>query len=427
MCSCTPYILNMKFYLAVFHLAGVIGLISSLSAITIELDYSYDTNEFFDQPGSKEAMRAVADFFEERLHDNLLEINQVSFGSGVSWSAKFTHPGDGTTANVPGLVVPADTIIVFVGGRNLGVPAGRGGPGGYSASGFNDWFTLLSARGQSGALDTPATDFGPWGGSLSFNSSRTWHFQLDSRPSTSASDFVSVALHELGHLLGIGTADSWKAFADLNNDFTGSQSMASFGGPVPLDPTQSHWQDDATCSFPLGYNPENPLNVLSLTYVSFGTEHAQNQIAMMDPSSCSITSSTILKVFTDLDFAGLSDLGWEVFQPLDLEANTLGPDGATFDWPSSTGQVYTLQRSTNLILPWESLTFNQAGNGERFVYSDDSPPAGKAFYRLLSSSAAASTPPTFISEEASLSTGSNHPAPSSRDPIMVDGCWIHIH
>lgn len=57
---------------------------SALSAITIELDYSYDTNDFFDQPGAKEALRAVADFYEERIHDNLLEIDQVAFGETFS-------------------------------------------------------------------------------------------------------------------------------------------------------------------------------------------------------------------------------------------------------------------------------------------------------------------------------------------------------
>lgn len=34
-----------------------------LSAVQIEIDYSLDTNGFFDQPGSREALRAVCDYF----------------------------------------------------------------------------------------------------------------------------------------------------------------------------------------------------------------------------------------------------------------------------------------------------------------------------------------------------------------------------
>lgn len=306
--------------------------VSSLSAIQIELDYTYDTQGFFDQPGSREALRAVADFFEERLNDSLLEIDQDTFNSGsglnYTWSATFRHPGNASTITLPGLVVPANTIIIFAGGENLGGATGLGGPGGYGASGNQAWFDHLDARGQSGALATPATDFGPWGGFITFNTSLSWHFQMDSRPEGTKADFVSVALHELGHVLGIGTADSWDASINEDDAFTGSQSVSSFGAPVPLDPLLGHWQDDANCSAPLGYTPGNALNVLSQTYTSFGNAHGVDQIALMDPSSCTITNVTTLLVFTDLDFAALSDIGWEVFQPLDLEVLTLEPAAA---------------------------------------------------------------------------------------------------
>lgn len=396
----------------------------SVRGITIELDYTYDTNGFFDQPGSKEALRAVADFFEERLQDNLLEIDAVAFGNDSSWTARFASPATGIIIEITNLVVPEDTLIVYAGGRNLSSAAGRGGPGGYGAMGFQDWFDRIDARGQSGELQDPVTDFGPWGGVLAFDTERDWNFQLDGRPEGSTTDFVSIALHELGHLLGLGTSAAWDAQIDESNQFTGTRSVASFGGPVPLDANQGHWRDDASCSFPLGYDPGNPLNILSLTYESFGSDHAVDQIAIMDPSTCTISSVTSLKVFSDLDFAGLSDIGWEVFQPLRLEANSLAPSAVSVAWPSSTGQIYAIQRTVDLAADWTTVSTELAGDGAVFEFSDSAPPAGRAFYRLV---------------DPTLLEGGNTPAlrtqvvrlkkdaPSSREFRFVEGCGVHEH
>lgn len=422
---------GMLFLVRRIFLVAACLAVSALSAITIELDYNYDTNDFFDQPGAKEAMRAVADFYEERIHDNLLEIDQVAFGSSSSWSASFSHPGTGALASIAGLVVPEDTIIVYVGGRNLGGSSGVGGPGGYSAGGFSPWFARIEARGQSGALDIPATDFGPWGGSLSFNTTKTWHFQLDGRPSGSSSDFVSVALHEMGHLLGIGTAVSWDDQIDGDDLFNGVLSVEAFGGPVPVDAGQGHWQDDGACSFPLGYIPSNPLNVLSVTYGSFGQSHAVDQIALMDPSSCTITSVTSLKVLTDLDMAALADVGWEVFQPLELTVTALGPGASSFTWPSSTGQSYTVQRTTDLAVAWANLSTPADGDGQVMVFSDPSPPIGQAFYQLVSSAsapaAAALAAPLEGIAAAPVSQEADGVTTASREIRMVEFCGEHAH
>ena len=67
----------------------------SLFAISIEIDYTYDTGNFFKTPEKRNAMEAVARFFEEVLADELLEIDASKF-PGASWTATFTHP---TTVN----------------------------------------------------------------------------------------------------------------------------------------------------------------------------------------------------------------------------------------------------------------------------------------------------------------------------------------
>ena len=193
-----------------------------LSAVQIEIDYSLDTNGFFDQPGSREALRAVCDYFETILTDNLARIDTAEW-TGETWERRFFHPSTGEETLLPGIVVPEDTIILYVGGRNLGTTLGVGGPGGYRAGGSGGdaqaWFDLLRSRWQMGAFLTPPTDIGLWGGTISFNNTVSWNFSLTT-PS-GAAGFVSTALHEMGHVLGIGIAGtSWSTYVTAGG-FTG--------------------------------------------------------------------------------------------------------------------------------------------------------------------------------------------------------------
>ena len=63
--------------------------------------------------------------------------------------------------------------------------------------------------------------------SESFSTNTSWHDTLDP-PVAGRNDMYSVALHELGHVLGFGTST---AFANLvgSGVFLGSASAAAFG------------------------------------------------------------------------------------------------------------------------------------------------------------------------------------------------------
>lgn len=252
-------------------------------AINIVIDYSLDTSNFFDTQAKRDLMQQAANAFGTQILDSLLAIQATG---GDEWSAEFTNPANGNTQSIANLVVPANTLIMFAGGRNVSA-LGQGGPGGFSASGSPDWLDIVSARGQTGALATVPTDFGPWGGSITFDTvleaGDFWHFDATTTGlDTNEHDFFSVAIHEMAHALGFGTADSWFALIS-GGAFGGAKSVAEFdsGGNVPLAPPDgSHWLDGTTDG---------------------GEETA------MDPT---LTIGT-RKLFKPLDWAGLDDVGWQ--------------------------------------------------------------------------------------------------------------------
>ncbi len=259
-------------------------------------------------------LQVAADSLTARLGDDLAEITS---SGGNTWSASFPDPPTGNQVTVADLVVPADTLIVFVGARELdGNRAGVGGPGGFSASGSSAFQDTVAARGESGALGGSPTDFGPWGGSIAFDSDTDWHFgATTSGLEFGETDFLTTALHEMGHVLGIGTAPAWSELV-VEGEFTGAATVAEHdaGGNVPLGPSSAHW-------------------------IAGTTEGGE--LALMVPGT-EIGSRT---GFGALDFAAFDDIGWDL-----LPAPPLTPP-APFDIVGDrTRMIYDgLDRLTSIV------------------------------------------------------------------------------
>jgi len=245
----------------------------ALANIDIQFDYSYDTGKYFTgvNAGRQAALNAAASVFESRLTDTLGAIT-VADQLGISFFNP-ANPAAPEDISLSDQTVATNVIRVYVGGYSAtDSTLGYGGPGGYVC--------IACDRGQVNTSGDSATDFGPWGGAISFNfyQSTNWSFGTGG-PASSQYDFYSVAVHELGHVLGFGTADSFMSKVE-DHWFTGNAS-----GTVELDSYDAHWADGM-----------------------MSTVNGIAQEAAMTP----YISSGERKYFTEQDFDGLKDIGWQV-------------------------------------------------------------------------------------------------------------------
>lgn len=285
----------MKFAYPVFFGVLLAASQPALANIDIHFDYRYDSSGFFTGANSsrQNLLNAAASTFESRFQDNLTAITPAITPTGSNtFDASFFQPDNGNNTTISNFSVAANQLVVFAGAYNLGRTLAVGGPGGFSSGGSTNFINNASSRGQSGALTPIKTDFGPWGGAVSFNSTSNWYFDSDTTTDESFSglDFYSVAVHELAHVLGFGSADSFDRLIS-GGSFAGPAVNALFGYNPPLA-GDSHWANE-------------------LRYL--GQETA------MDPS----IASGQRKRFTELDDAAMKDIGWKVSPVPEAETWTL--------------------------------------------------------------------------------------------------------
>ncbi|MFT4641907.1 MAG: hypothetical protein ACI8T1_005251 [Verrucomicrobiales bacterium] len=325
-------------------------MILPLKAFNIEINYKFDTNNFFDPEtvdgaAARAALEAAAARYSEIITTSL---SPVVAGNPVpdtdpDWRLGFTHPGTGANFEIsaapsvvdddligigaeaadlydPNFSIAADTWILFAGGRSLSV-AGDGGTG----SGTNflpalpDFPGVFLVDGShlnrdwKGSGATYSQDSLPvWGGSISFDNDGTtdWHFDINTVQATGGqADFYSVAVHEIGHALGLSV--NWTEFTDLvsGSAFTGAEAIAALdadngttgtAGISLVSSTNFHFQDGAYQSFPFGMGsapaPGVNGNVL--------------QDLVLEPTANFDMNERRFDL-TNVEVAALRDIGWQ--------------------------------------------------------------------------------------------------------------------
>lgn len=254
-----------------------------LLSVSIEVDYTYDTNGFFDDPARRVVMEAAADYVSSLFNDSL---NAIIPGGGNNWRIQFTNPATGSVAEIDDPVIDEDEVLLFVGARDIaGDTLGLGGAGGWQASGSAAFLQNVEGRGQSGATGPEAgqSDTSLWGGTITFDNDTNWHFGVTTAGlEGSEHDFYSVALHEMMHVLGF--TDGTPAFLNLvspSSEFMGPRAMAVSADTQLMASDLAHWREGLASG---------------------------GQETLMDPT---FTRGT-RKLATPLDFAAMEDIGWEI-------------------------------------------------------------------------------------------------------------------
>jgi hypothetical protein len=234
----------------------------------IQFDYRFDTQGWF-TPTRRASLEAAARIWESIIAD---EFPDTPIGTPTPYVLNPETNEYVGSNKVFATDTPIDDVTIFVGARTLG--------GATLAVGTPSGNYTNEARYNG-------SDFEPWLGSITFDNATNWFF--DPTPSTatdipsSQNDFISTAVHEMGHVLGFNR--SANAFNNLvvNDTFTGTNTLAVNGGnPLPLQPGGAHIQD--------------------------GYEFGESGETLMDPTS----SSSGRQLPTMLDAAVLDDVGYTI-------------------------------------------------------------------------------------------------------------------
>jgi|GEM_PF-1432034 len=203
----------------------------------IQYDYRFDTNNFFADPARKSVLEEAANIWENYIQNDFPDVP-----AGTSFSLENPQTGNVETVK---LNTSIDDLLIFVGSQNLPLSQKALAFAGYDGTDAND----IALRNR-----LSSSSFEPWVGTITFNSSPTfldgnstsWFFDLTPDTSndipTNSVDFLSTALHEIGHILGIGTAPIFKTLG-TGGSFVGSNAKSVNGGnPIPLESDLGHIQ-----------------------------------------------------------------------------------------------------------------------------------------------------------------------------------------
>ncbi len=350
-----------------------------LAELKMTIDYSLDRSGFFsDHHGEekKAALEAAAQAWGAFIVDSLGPVVPLE---GASYYD--IHGFDPETAEWVPLernpFIARNTLRIYVGARFLpGALLGLGGPGGYSMS-YNRGNILQVTqnlnRGQSGITEpnrptrlAEPTDVAPWGGTISFSMDSDFHWDHTQPVASGKPDFYSVCLHELGHVLGVGTSGSWERLV-ATGTYSGQHVLNYAADQGMLDQLEltedlSHWVDGA--EFPLA-----------------GKQGANELV--MDTSS----TYGFREDLTVLDLMVLKDMGWEVVTtsnhawvaiPMQLQAKADGM--LSFQFPTQAGRSYAIWQSSDLE-DW-SVVHAMVGTGAPVAWQGEMT-AHRLFFRAM--------------------------------------------
>ena len=351
-------------------LMSLVGNASLHAAIDIIFDYSYDEGNYFGDE-QRYIMEQVAYVFESRMGGESFSGYRPNEDLGLTTitGAKLyfdnpttdsnVQPDIGSTTDDGNVIGRQDELIIFLGARSHGfssssvlASAGATGRSGFSGSSsdITAFVSALNAKNSS-------SNWEPIAGVSQVNSTKTFYFDTDLTTHNDAVnsgkiDFYSVMVHEIGHIMGFNTNNAWNANKS-GNFWTGANAKAEYNNQnVPLYSTP-HWDL---------FTPSGALNPAFVK-------------CACHPSMLPSISDNKRTSFSDLDFALLKDIGY------DISDSPVGANiGGTYTDPVYSG-TYDIPVSMSYA-DW--LGGGNGGNGSGgFVSAGSAAPEPAYIFTLL--------------------------------------------
>ncbi len=312
----------------------VFAIVFPASAINITVDYRYDTNNFFNTQQKRDAVEAAATRLSSIITSSLFGVTFANDSTDARIG--FTHPGTGasfevspaTSSSNDALVtlagappaneyrgpwsIAANEWILYAGGRSL-TSAAIGGTA--TGTNFTNVFTSGTSHTNRGFRSTGSVNNLPvWGGAISFDNdgSTNWHYNHLTAAPNGTVDFYSIALHEIGHALGLST--TWLDWTNkmVGNQFYGTNALQAYNADNSASLTSfnlsgdRHFQDGV-------YDSRIFLNGNPNLVGTVGSSNLQDLI--MEPTA-NFTGTLRRFEFTNVDVAALRDVGWATLPQL---------------------------------------------------------------------------------------------------------------
>ena len=204
--------------------------------LRIAFDYRLDSTGFFADPTRRELLEWAALTWADHLAEHFEPIELPA-------TLPIRNPSDRSEDVDVTIEEGGWDLLIFVGAADIDGQLGRGTSlMRVDPAWSNDYQWELHDR-------YTGDDFEPWVGSLSFDAFDIGRYHFDPTPETADDipsdryDFLSTAIHEIGHVLGISL--SCEAFQDNvdNGTYVGGAAYDFYGGPVPMA-NADHFQQD---------------------------------------------------------------------------------------------------------------------------------------------------------------------------------------
>ncbi len=257
----------------------------------IKFDYRFDTKGFFDNPEAREALEKAGEIWSNLLNDDFENIP-----AGVEFTVQNPQTGGDETVILDEEI---DDLVIFVGAASTpfesqdiggtGAELNNNSQGGLTRcycslcstinnnSDLSQGGILSNNQEPTANLETESiilaqakydgtdiiadifqrrisgnfrgqgvvsSDFEPWVGAISFDEDVVWDFSLEAADLDPAKfDFLTVALHEIAHVLGFGTSPAFTTIGE-GGTFDGFNALeVNNGEGIPLESTLDHVLD----------------------------------------------------------------------------------------------------------------------------------------------------------------------------------------